>query len=249
MTPKKFFSMQQTGREADIHIFGDIASERWSPADVSAFSLAQQIKDTDADVFNVYIDSCGGDVSEGWAIYNQLRQHPARVRTYGVGFVASAALYPFLAGDERYAVEPSAYFLHQVVVAASGYSEDLRGVADTADQMTEIGLAPFVQAGIDADIVREMMQKETWLSPQGALNCGIATGILTHRANAGVMQSAKSLVIQRMLESCGWSASGGKVVEYISGDVIVTPQPAIETPDPVTQPSGIMQMIGGMFEN
>lgn len=250
MTPKKFFSMQQTGREADIYIFGDITSERLSQQDVSAFSLAQQIKDADADAFNVYIDSCGGDVSEGWAIYNQLRQHPAKVRTYGVGFVASAALYPFLAGDERYAVDPSAYFLHQVVVAASGYAEDLRGVADAADQMTEIGLAPFVQAGIDADCVREMMQRETWLSPQGALDCGIATGILTHRADSGMMQSAKSLIIQRLLQSCRPSASANEAPETvvaIDGSVVAASLLPVDSPNPVTQPSGIMQMLGGMF--
>lgn len=235
MSPRKFYSFLEGGRTADIHIFGDIVRECLSSADVSANSLSQQIKDLDADVINVYIDSYGGVLSEGWAIYNQLRQHPAHVRTYGIGFVASAALYPFLAGDERYAVEPSAYFLHQVVVGADGYADDLRAAADAADQMTEIGLAPFVQAGVDPEAVRKMMESETWLSPQGALDCGIATGILTNRADAGVTQSAKALVIQKIL-----TPSKSVPAE--------DPPTAPAGPKPVVQAAGIMGMLGGVFE-
>lgn len=235
MTAKRFYSFLQDGREADIHIFGDIVRDRWSAADVSANSLSEQINASDADVINVYIDSYGGVLSEGWAIYNQLRQHPAYVRTYGIGFVASAALYPFLAGDERYAVEPSAYFLHQVIVGAEGYADDLRAAADTADQMTEIGLAPFVQAGVDPDAVRQMMQSETWLSPQAALDCGIATSVLTNRQTTGMVQSAKALVIQKMLLPS----------QPVAAEALrETPAAA----DPVQQTAGIMEMLGGIFK-
>lgn len=237
MRPKKFYSFLQGGREADIHIFGDIVRDQYVQSDVSADSLSQQIETLDADVINVYIDSYGGVLSEGWAIYNQLRQHPAFVRTYGIGFVASAALYPFLAGDERYAVEPSAYFLHQVVVGADGYADDLRTAADMADQMTEIGLAPFAQAGVSLDAVREMMRAETWLSPQGALECGIATGVLTNRQSARMTQSAKSLVIQRVLRP------DPPPERETSED-----QDPPETSEPITQTAGIMGMLGGVFD-
>lgn len=237
MSPRKFYSFLQGGREASIYIFGDIVKEQFSPADVSAGSLSQQIDGLDADVINVYIDSYGGVLSEGWAIYNQLKQHPAWVRTYGVGFVASAALYPFLAGDERFAVEPSAYFLHQVIVGADGNAEDLRSAADTADQMTEIGLAPFVQAGVDPDAVRQMMKNETWLSPGAAMDCGIATSVLTNRQHTGMLQSAKEIVIQKVL------------VPVQSRPVPADPPlSGWEAPEPVTQKSGIMGMLGGMFK-
>lgn len=239
MTPKKFYSVQQAGHEASIHIFGDIVSEQFCPEDVSAYSLLQQIEAADADVISVYIDSYGGLMSAGWAIYNQLKQHRARIRTYGVGFVASAALYPFLAGDERYAVEPSAYFLHPAQVEAYGSPDDLRAAAGFAEQMTEIGLAPFEQSGVDLDLVRKMMQQETWLSPTGALQCGIATGVLKNRAETGVMQSAKPLVFQKIFQPA----------ETIStGTIILNSPPQTAEPEPETNPSGIMQMIGGMFK-
>lgn len=237
MTPKKFYSLQQAGREADIYIFGDIVKDRWTPADVSADSLSKQIQALEADVINVHIDSYGGVISEGWAIYNQLRQHPAWIRTYGMGFVASAALYPFLAGDERYAVEPSAYYLHQVIVGAEGYEEDLRAAAELAGQMTEIGLAPFQQAGVNLDAVREMMRNETWLSPCDAMACGIATSVLTNREETGMTQSAKALVMQKILLPVHQEAPADQLPESTAD------------PEPVKQTAGIMGMLGGVFEN
>lgn len=246
MTPRRFYSFQQSGREADIHIFGEIVSEKYLEQDVSANSLSKQLSAVDADVINVYIDSPGGSVPEGWAIYNQLKQHRARVITYGIGFVASAALYPFLAGDERYAVEPSAYFLHQVEIGAFGNADSLRDVADAADQMTEIGLAPFVQAGVDPDAVREMMRKETWLSPAAALDCGIATGVITRRDNEGMTQSAKALIIQRMLLPAQAAPPPPSAADPPAGPV---PPEEPYPPEPVNQTPTIMEMLGGMFKN
>ena len=138
----------------------------WFDGDVSANSLEKQIKDLDVDEIRVHIDSYGGAVSEGWAIYNALRQHPAKVITYGDGFVASAALYPFLAGDERIASNLSAYYLHQVMVSAEGYADELRAAANEAEMMTEIGINAFVErTKMAADDVRALMEAETWLSP------------------------------------------------------------------------------------
>ena len=105
----RYFAIQQAERTADIYIFGDIVPFAFFEGDVSAHSIVQQIQELDVDTIRVHIDSYGGAVSEGWAIYNALREHPAKIVTFGDGFVASAALYPFMAGDERYASNLSAY--------------------------------------------------------------------------------------------------------------------------------------------
>ena len=135
---KQYYAIQQAQREADIYIFGDIVPFEFFEGDVSAHGITQQIKDLDVDQINVHIDSYGGAVSEGWAIYNALKNHPAKVVTYGDGFVASAALYPFMAGDERYASNLSAYYFHQVWISASGYADELRAAANEAELMTEV---------------------------------------------------------------------------------------------------------------
>lgn len=199
MKNRKFYAIQQADRAADLYIFGDIVPFVLFDGDVSAHSLVQQIKDLDVDEIRVHIDSYGGSVSEGWAIYNALRQHPAKVVSYGDGFVASAALFPFLAGDERIASNLSAYFLHQVNMSVDGNADDLRAAADEAEMMTEIGINAFVdRTGMTADEARALMKVDTWLTPAQALDYGIATSI-TQDAALPVAQDAKKAIMQRVL--------------------------------------------------
>lgn len=199
MKNRKFYAIQQADRAVDLYIFGDIVPFALFDGDVSAHSLEQQIKDLDVDEIRVHIDSYGGSVSEGWAIYNALRQHPAKIVAYGDGFVASAALFPFLAGDERIASSLSAYYFHQVVEEARGYASDLRAAADEAEKMTEIGINAFVErTGMDADQVWQLMQAETWLTPAQALDCGLATSI-TSDGTLPIAQDAKRTIMQRVL--------------------------------------------------
>lgn len=202
MKSKQFFAIQQLDRSADIYIFGDIVPCAWTEiGEVSAMSIENQIKGLDVDEIRVHIDSYGGSVSEGWAIYNALRRHPAKITTYGDGFVASAALYPFLAGDERIASSLSAYYFHCVAVSAEGYADDLRAAADEAEKMTEIGINAFVErAGMTADQVRQLMQAETWLTPAQALDYGLATSIASDGA-LPITQDAKRAVMQRVLQA------------------------------------------------
>ena len=127
----KFYAIQQVERTADLYIFGDITRWRWSEEDTSAWSIQEEIKDLDVDVIHVHIDSYGGEVSEGWGIYNVLREHKAKIVTHADGFVASAAIYPFMAGDVRIASSVSAFFFHQVLVNAYGN-------ADVNSQLAEL---------------------------------------------------------------------------------------------------------------
>ena len=200
MKNRKFYAIQQADRAADLYIFGDIVSYPWTElGEASGMSIVNQIKNLDVDEIRVHIDSYGGSVSEGWAIYNALRQHPAKIVAYGDGFVASAALFPFLAGDERIASSLSAYYFHQVMISASGYADDLRAAADEAEKMTEIGINAFVErTSMDADQVRQLMQAETWMTPAQALDCGLATSI-TQDAALPVAQDAKKAIMQWVL--------------------------------------------------
>lgn len=200
MKNRKFYAIQQADRAADLYIFGAIVSCPLTVlGEASGMSIENQIQDLDVDEIRVHIDSYGGSVPEGWTIYNALRQHPAKIVTYGDGFVASAALYPFLAGDERIASSLSAYYFHQVMVEASGYADDLRAAANEAEMMTEIGISAFVErAGMTADEVRQLMAGETWLTPAQALDCGLATSIMADEA-LPVAQDAKKAIMQRVL--------------------------------------------------
>ncbi len=216
---KRFYAIQQLERHADLYIFGDIVPFECCPGDVSSAGIVEELKGLDVDVIDVHINSCGGSVPEGWGIYTALINHPAKIVTHGEGFVASAALYPFLAGDERYTSTLSAFFFHQVMTGASGYAKDLRAAADEAEVLTEIGIQAFVErAGMDADQVRELMENETWLTPEQALEMGLATG-MEMDAGPAFAQNVRKDVIQRLTSA--------------------VPAPA---PDPKPEQSSILQL-------
>lgn len=228
MENKGVFNIRQqaAGSKVEIYIFGDVVDEQWWSDETSPKSVVDAIKGLDTQEIDVYIDSYGGSVAAGWGIYNALRQHPAKVKTYGVGFVASAALYPFLAGDERYASTLSAYYMHEAWTSASGYADELRRAADQIESLTDIGVNAFVErAGMERDKVLELMRDETWLTPKAALELGIATAI-TQESGSGPAQSARREIMQRLT------------------------QPREEKKTPTPKPGkSIMEMLAGVFND
>lgn len=201
--PKPYFQLQQSGQSADIYLFGDIVDDAWYADETSPYSLVQAINGLGPDVteINLHIDCYGGSVAGGWGIYNALRQRPGvTVRTYADGFVASAAIYPFLAGKERFANSVSAFYFHPVLTGAYGYADELRAEADAADKLTEIGRQALVDvAGLSQDAAQELLDSKTWYSPQQMLDMGIATAITGRSDAAGAQQSARAAVIRQLL--------------------------------------------------
>lgn len=198
---KNYLKVNQEARTADIYIYGDLTQDNWYEDTVSALSVADQIRDMDVDVIHVHIDSYGGEVSEGWAIYSQLIAHKAKIISYADGFVASAALYPFLAGDQRIASTLSGFFFHEVLSGAYGYAADLRKAADDAEKMTGIGISAFVERiGMEESTVRDLMAQETWVTPDEAMDYGLVTEIHKSAQASSPSQSAKTAIFARLKE-------------------------------------------------
>lgn len=201
--PKPYYQLQTAGQAADIYIFGDIVDDAYWGSETSPYSLVNQLNSLAPDVteINLHIDCYGGSVSAGWGIYNVLRQKQGvTVRTYADGFVASAAIYPFLAGKERFANSVSAFYFHPVLSGAYGYADDLRAEADAADKLTEIGRQALVDvAGLSQDAAQALLDSKTWYSPQQMLDMGIATAITGKSGAAGAQQSARAAVIRQLL--------------------------------------------------
>lgn len=188
---------------ADLYIFGDIVASQWFEDETSADSFRREINSLAADgvnELNVHIDSYGGAVSAGWAIYNVLKDFPGTVNTYADGFVASAAVYPFLAGRKRYANPMSAFYLHQAWTVADGNADELRKAADDLEKFNAIGLEAFAAAGMDKDRILELEKDETWLTASEALELGLATEILDRSDEPDAQQSVRGMIIQALAE-------------------------------------------------
>lgn len=198
--PKPYFDMQQSGEEANIYIYGVITRYPWEQSDVSAFRLANQLEQAgNLAEINIHVDSYGGEVSEGFAIYNALRAKNAQITTHADGFVASAAIYPFLAGTQRIANNVSAFYFHPVIGGGRGYAEDLREAADELDKLTEIGLGAFTNAGMKEQAARDLINSKTWYSPEAVLEMGLATSIQKGARGDEATQSVHDMLIRQTL--------------------------------------------------
>jgi len=79
-------------KQAQIDIDGEITSSEWRDSDTSAAGFRNDLKALgDIDVINLHINSPGGEVFEGIAIYNMLKQHKAYINVYVDGLAASIA--------------------------------------------------------------------------------------------------------------------------------------------------------------
>jgi ATP-dependent protease ClpP protease subunit len=192
----KYFALETAAREATVYIFGDIVSWPWVESDVSGYSLAAAVAGLDVDVINVRVNSYGGEVSEGLAIYNSLKNHPAEIRTYCDGFACSAASVVFMAGSERFMNTASLLLIHNVWTSARGNAEALRKEADDLDVVNDATVRAYLEAGISIDEaeLRGLMDAETWIAPADAVEMGFASGVLDVGATGNAAASARAAV-------------------------------------------------------
>ena len=196
---KKYYSLETNVSETDIYIFGDITSWECFENDVSSYTLSKELQLLDSDRINVHINSYGGEVAEGLAIYNMLRNHKARVRTVCDGFACSIASVIFMAGDERIMNNASMLFIHNAWTMAVGNAEQLRKEADDLDIISQGAFAAYLGAiNIPEETLREMLSAETWILPDSALEMGFATAIIgmeqKNKAAASANKALFSLV-------------------------------------------------------
>ena len=176
----KYFSMEKANQTATINIYGDICS--WaceSLGEVSSYTLSKQLESLDdVSEIKVYINSYGGEVAEGLAIYNALRRHKAKVTTYCDGFACSIASVIWMAGDERVMNEASLLMIHNAWTFASGNASELRKLAEDMDKITQASVEAYkAHSNLSEEEIKAKMDAETWILPSEALEWGFATKV------------------------------------------------------------------------
>jgi len=204
MAIKKYYSLAKNGNTADIYIYGDITSWPWVESDVSSYGLAKELELLEAEQINCYINSYGGEVAEGLAIYNQLKRHPAKVTTICDGFACSAASVIFMAGDERLMGEASLLMIHNAWTYTSGNSEELRKQADDLDTITQASINAYLSCvNIEEAALKQLLDEETWILPADAVAMAFATGVSEEEPGLQASQSVKQKVIKTLAKKTG----------------------------------------------
>lgn len=174
----KYYSLEKDRGTAILNILGDISSAGWD-GDVTARGLVKELEALgDVSQINVYINSYGGEVAEGLAIYNALKRHSAKVKTVCDGFACSIASVIFMAGDERVMNESSLLMIHNAWTLAMGNAEELRKQADDLEKITQASVEAYkAHSNLSEEKIKELMDNETWILPSEALEYGFATSI------------------------------------------------------------------------
>lgn len=118
---------------ADIFIYGDIG-ESWWDETTTAKDLVPQIVALDVDTIDLHINSFGGSVTDGMAIYNALQRHRAAVNVFVDGVAISCASYIAMAGDTITMAKNAQMMIHAPWTYAGGNAVDLRDQADILDR-------------------------------------------------------------------------------------------------------------------
>jgi len=202
---KRYYSLvvKEKEKEADIYIYGDIVLWEWFDSDVSSYTLAKEIEGLPEDIekINVFINSYGGEVAEGLAIYNNLRRHKAKVKTYCDGFACSIASVVFMAGDERIMSNVSLLMIHNAWLLTAGDPNQLRKDADDLETINAASMQAYLNhTNITEEELKKMLDAETWISAADALEMGFATSVVNAAMGKAANQSLKKRMVEMILE-------------------------------------------------
>jgi ATP-dependent Clp protease protease subunit len=191
------------GKTAEILFYGDVG-EGWFGG-ISAVAFAKELKALgNIDSIDLRINSIGGDVFDGMAIYRLLVDHQARVVTHVDGTAASIASVIAMAGDEILIGESSSMMIHEAWGIGVGRAEDLRAMADRMQRETQnIADVYAARTGKKRDELLGLMAAETWFYGKEAVDAGFATSVVENlrmAAHAGPRSMWASHMQGRLLE-------------------------------------------------
>lgn len=167
----------QTDSSADLFFYGDIVSETWqsewyeddmAPGDVKKF--LDQLDGTEN--INIHINSGGGSVFGGIAIYNMLRRNNAHKTVYIDGLAASIASVIMMAGDEIVMPKNATVMIHKPSASyffTTKNADDLRKDAESLDTCQEAIMQTYMtKAKVDKEEIEQKVNDETWLTGEEA---------------------------------------------------------------------------------
>ncbi len=192
------------GADADttISILDVIGEDYWSGTGVTANRISAVLRSIGNQDIVVRINSPGGDMFEGIAIYNLLRAHPAKVTVEILGWAASAASIIAMAGDEIRMGLGSFMMVHNAWGMVIGNRHDMREAAHLFDQF-DAALADIYQArtGMKRADIEQLMDAETFMAPAQTVEYGFADAIddvVQVKANASAPHRPEILAKRRI---------------------------------------------------
>jgi ATP-dependent Clp protease, protease subunit len=158
---------------AEVYIYDQIGEDWFTGGGVTAKRFVNELADVKAGKIHLHVNSPGGSVFDGVAIFNALQRHPAKVTTYIDGLAASIASVIALAGDQVVMAANSLFMIHNPWGGVQGTAEDMRKMAEVLDKVRETLVNTYEdKTTLTRDELEAALDAETWFTAQEALAAG-----------------------------------------------------------------------------
>ena len=170
---RKWYEINNSVDVTDVYLFNDIGT-----FGVSAQSFVEEIKEYEGKELAIHINSLGGEVFDGMAIYSIIQRRKAKTTVYIEGIAASIASVIALAADEVIMSENSLLMIHNAWGGTQGDASEMRKQADVLDKITnEIAEIYVKKTNLPYDEIIRLMSEETWLTAEEAVAMGFVDSI------------------------------------------------------------------------
>lgn len=176
---KKFWNFKVAQKNAELLLYGDISDASWWGDEVTPKQFKADL-DALGDVteLDIYINSGGGDVFAGFAIYNMLKRHAAKKTMHVDGLAASIASVIAMAGDKIIMPENAMMMIHDAWAIAAGNKAKLRKIADDLEKADGSIIGIYAaRTGMPESDIAAKMDAETWFTAAEAVEAGLADEI------------------------------------------------------------------------
>ncbi len=186
---KPFYQFKKQEDEVtELYIYGDITYLKYGEDDVTAYDFAKELADINTDLV-VRINSDGGAVSQGLAMYSLLKSFKHKVTTICDGFACSAASVVYMAGECRLVRNSGLLLIHNAWSQTAGNANDFRKAADDLDKITQPSIDIYAEVtGLPKEEIKQMMDEEKWITADEALALGFATEIIQEEAKQSLRE-------------------------------------------------------------
>lgn len=166
--------LSEDGQSSKITIYGDIGESWWGDS-ISAKDVERELKNLTASTIDVHINSYGGDVFDGIAIYNQLKNHEAEVTIHIDGVAASAASIIAMAGDRINMNTGSMLMIHEGSTFAYGNKGDIKKALNALEGIDKSIVNIYMDRYKgEREEIENMLVNETWFTSDEAVVAGLA---------------------------------------------------------------------------
>lgn len=197
------------GEPAKIYIYEQIGEDFWGDG-VGAKQFVKDLDKIDASEIELHINSPGGNVFDGNAIYNALKQHNATVNVKIDGIAASIASVIAMAGEVIEMPENAMLMIHDPSGLVIGTAEDMTKMADALTKIKGGLVAAYRdKSGIDESRLDQMMTDETWMTAKEAVEYGLSDKI-TEKVN--IQACANMQIFSRLFKNIPELLNKGDIV-------------------------------------